>query len=129
MSASDNLGPQFVDAFHAAPRGAAASIKEKGIQPSPNSIAGDSDLFEERGHEAGAFFFQNKQHLKAYLGKDSPNMDVWHGKVALEDTYQDPFIEDADYTTTPIVGVKPVGHTTYGGGVHWYPRKGCPRCG
>ena len=124
MSASDNLGPQFVDAFHHAPRLARKSIEEKGILPSSDSF--DQEQVEMTGHTAGAFFVQNKTYLEHYLG-DSHSGDIWHGKVPADNVYQDPQLEDADYTTEPISSVTRVGHAT-DVGVHWHPEENCPHC-
>jgi hypothetical protein len=131
MTASDHLGPQFVNAFHAAPRFVRKAIEEKGIVPSSNSLddaeTPEWDRVFPSAHTQGAFFFQNKYDLEHYIGAGSRDSDIWHGTVPLEDTHQDPYLEDADYTTKPIKNVSRVGHAA-DDGIHWHPEEKCPRC-
>jgi len=131
MTASDHLGPQFVNAFHAAPRRLRKAIEKQGIVPSPNSLddaeTPEWDRVFPVEHTQGAFFFQNKEDLEHYVGAGSHDSDVWHGTVPLEHTHQDPYLDDADYTTKPIKNVKRVGHTAEDG-IHWHPEENCPHC-
>lgn len=124
MAASEHLGPQFVEAYHVAPKFNRKSIAEKGILPSPNSM-GEEEFPEH--HTKGAFYFQSKGDLEHYYGDDSTPTDVWKGQASWKHSHQDPYIEDASYTTKPITNPQRVGHGT-AEGIHWHPEENCPHC-
>ena len=119
MVRPENMGRQFVDAFHMAPRSKRAVIAAEGIKPS-----GDS-MDEEMEHSKGAFFFQRQDDLEWYAGDSHPGMDIWHGEVPLEHTHQDPYLEDANYTHKSIKRVSRIGHISESGEVHWHPEENC----
>jgi hypothetical protein len=119
MTSPENMGRQFVNAFHMAPRSKRRAIAAEGIKPSGNSM----DM--EMEHSKGAFFFQRREDLEWYAGDSHPGRDIWYGRVPLERTHEDPWLEDANYTHKTIKSPQRVGHTTESGEIHWHPEEHC----